>query len=143
MHRLERLVRMLIKDFPDPTQVRNGMDDEDWVGREGCFEVLWYKNNHCIHLEACEHRITLSASYFDGGPCPPQMLVEYCDQRLKALIDWMEKEQPFGQLAVLQTYAYFHEKREKTDPPITKYMFGGRIGSDIWRSLERLEKNGK
>ena len=129
---LNKLVDTLIETllYTKPQQDR---DDEDCDGQVARF---WYSKSgsQCVHLEACEHRILLTAC-MDGGPCSPAIECTYSHMRLDMMLDWMEKEGTVDELYGLLRNGSFHQKYPSTDPPITKHMYGGRVNDSLWHDL--------
>jgi hypothetical protein len=127
---IRELVDALIETLPKPSSIK------------ACFEtetvsVHWYSDSgsHNVHLEACEHRILLTAGCDDGGPCPPSLECTYSHTRLKMLWGWMFREGDVDELYGLLRDGAFHQKYP-TDPEITKHMYGGRIGESTWWDLK-------
>jgi hypothetical protein len=127
---LNKLVDVLIESFPPAQRDR---DDEDC---DGAVARFWYSKSgsHCVHLEACEHRILVSACC-DGGACPPTLENTYSHMRLALLLQWMEKEGTVDELYGMLRNGAFHQKYPLTDPPVTKHMYGGRVTDSLWHDL--------
>lgn len=132
---LNKLVLKLIESFPVPERDRDDADED------GAVAVFWYSKDpgtHCVTLEACEHRILLTASYDDLGPCPPEIECTYSHTRLAMLLNWMERHGSVDELYGLLRDGAFHQKYE-SDPPITKHMYSGRVTDSVWYALKRIE----
>ena len=152
MKNLEKLVNLLIEGLPAPTEIRDGSKEKFEEDRTYYYNVLWSNTSQypgivdggqgffingpiwSVSLEACEHRILLTASLYRGGACAAELMFYYAPSRLKGLLAWMQNKEPFENLYKMNKYAWFHNKFND-DPPITEHMYGGRLNDMIWKQL--------
>jgi len=138
MTRLETLVTLLIEPHQPPQQSSITDSGERFDPESPFVEIHWDNNKHIVVLEACAHRVLLKACFNDGGPCPPERLFWYSHTRLEMLLKWMNAERTVADLDALQYDLAFHQKY-KTDPIITKYMWGGYLNNSILKNAMRLK----
>jgi hypothetical protein len=154
MKRIKTLVDLLLEDIK-PVRTSDyffGGDDCTMEGDDGdIFIVCWYSKPpfiRCVTLEACEHRIYLSASIDDGGACPPNIDVEYSDNRLKMWLHWLQappkqtaREMFSDLLEITYDNGWFNQCDPKTTPRVALAMQQVHsIDSSVWREVGRVLK---